>query len=355
MTNSVKTIVLYHENCTDGIFAAHAINAGGYGTERAIYVTVNYGNGKYPVTKEGVLDYLFRERKASNEVDDGGWERLATIDRTKLKEIELVVVDFCFPAQQIKWLVDVFKQVIILDHHKTAEADLSANFSAIETHPTLGTKYELKGEDPSVAYDDPSYAWFNMQRSGAVLAWSWVTDQPVPMSHMYVEDRDLWTFNYDNTKAFCAGVRGSGKLSFETITSTMHDGCEKLIELGKILNTYNSGLIDQALRTSSTPVTVKHGDYVYDGVLIDLSIKSLISETCDKAMSKGNLDFAIAYSYSTYGNFGCSARSREHVDISQLAVSHGGGGHKNAAGFHVPPDTLVSWLKSGEVTFLSKM
>ena len=178
----------------------------------------------------------------------------------------------------------------------------------------------------------------------------WASSKEVPLSHLYVEDRDLWKFNLVNTKDFCAGVRGRGKLSFATITSIMKD-TGKMVELGKVLNANNAELIEQVLRTSSTAVTMKQGEYVYDGVLIDLSVKALISEACNEAIVNGNLDFAIAYSFNTHGGFGLSARSRDGFDISQLATSHGGGGHKNAAGFHVDIDILVAWLKTGEVTF----
>ena len=350
MTKAIESIILYHENCTDGVFAAHALKMGGYNDDSSIFLSVNYGNGKYPDTKEGVLDYLFRERKPGSEVEDGGWERAASIDRGSLKTIELIVVDFCFPPHQIKWLVDTFRLVVILDHHKTAEADLAINFKAIKKHPTLGTMYALCGEDPSIIHDELSYAWFNMERSGAALAWMWTSSKEVPLSHLHVEDRDLWKFNLVNTKDFCAGVRGRGKLSFAAITSVMKDSRE-VIALGKVLNANNAELIEQVLRTSSTAVTMKQGEYVYDGVLIDLSVKALISETCNKAIVNGNLDFAIAYSFNTHGGFGLSARSRDGFDISQLATSHGGGGHENSAGFHVDIDTLVAWLKTGEVTF----
>ncbi len=39
------------------------------------------------------------------------------------------------------------------------------------------------------------------------------------------------------------------------------------------------------------------------------------------------------------GNFKVSARSGEHVDVSVIAVAHGGGGHKRAAGFSVQGDS----------------
>ena len=39
------------------------------------------------------------------------------------------------------------------------------------------------------------------------------------------------------------------------------------------------------------------------------------------------------------GSFKVSARSAEYVDVSRIAVAHGGGGHKRAAGFSVQGDS----------------
>jgi nanoRNase/pAp phosphatase (c-di-AMP/oligoRNAs hydrolase) len=41
----------------------------------------------------------------------------------------------------------------------------------------------------------------------------------------------------------------------------------------------------------------------------------------------------------------CSLRSNGDYDVSAIAKAFGGGGHKNAAGFEVPLETLVGWLK----------
>jgi len=41
----------------------------------------------------------------------------------------------------------------------------------------------------------------------------------------------------------------------------------------------------------------------------------------------------------------CSLRSNGDYDVSAIARSFGGGGHKNAAGFETDIDTLMSWLK----------
>jgi nanoRNase/pAp phosphatase (c-di-AMP/oligoRNAs hydrolase) len=41
----------------------------------------------------------------------------------------------------------------------------------------------------------------------------------------------------------------------------------------------------------------------------------------------------------------CSLRSNGDYDVSAIAKAFGGGGHRNAAGFQVPVETLLWWLK----------
>ena len=41
----------------------------------------------------------------------------------------------------------------------------------------------------------------------------------------------------------------------------------------------------------------------------------------------------------------CSLRSNGGYDVSTIAKVFGGGGHRNAAGFEVPIDVLLGWLK----------
>ena len=59
----------------------------------------------------------------------------------------------------------------------------------------------------------------------------------------------------------------------------------------------------------------------------------------------------------TPGKFRCSLRSKGIVDISGLALSHGGGGHRTAAGFPCPPlpaEQLKEWILEAVERLYSK-
>ena len=80
----------------------------------------------------------------------------------------LVIVDFSFPLTTLQTWESQGKKVFVIDHHKTAMADLSQFTNAL----------------------------FNMDESGASLTWlHYFPDQPIPAFIQYVKDRDLWNFN----------------------------------------------------------------------------------------------------------------------------------------------------------------
>lgn len=88
----MKNIVLYHGNCFDGIASAWA--AWKKFGDNAKYVPVTYPNDKLPVL---LLD----------------------------TDIEAVyIVDFSFKRDLLLALKERVNKLVVLDHHKTAEADL---------------------------------------------------------------------------------------------------------------------------------------------------------------------------------------------------------------------------------------
>ena len=110
--------VLYHKNCMDGKGAAYA--AWKKFGESAKYIEVNYGE---PVP----------------EMTDAS---------------EIYILDFSYPKDVLYKMAETAK-VVVLDHHKTAQADL----------------------------EGVEFAKFDMTKSGAVLAWEYFhPNSPTPMS-----------------------------------------------------------------------------------------------------------------------------------------------------------------------------
>src|SRR5438309_9630563 len=86
----------------------------------------------------------------------------------------VVILDFSYPREVLETMAREAEELVLLDHHKTAEADLAGL----------------------------PYAHFDMERSGAGLAWDYFfPGEPRPWLVDYVEDRDLWRFRLPDSKA----------------------------------------------------------------------------------------------------------------------------------------------------------
>ena len=55
--------------------------------------------------------------------------------------------------------------------------------------------------------------------------------------------------------------------------------------------------------------------------------------------------FGLLWSIDKDGQCKCSLRSNGDYDVSAIAKTFGGGGHRNAAGFTTSIQTLLEWIK----------
>ena len=91
---------------------------------------------------------------------------------------DVLIVDFSYPRPVLIEMEMVASRLRVYDHHKTAEADL----------------------------EGLSFCVFDMERSGAGLAWDELVGGERPWLIDYVEDRDLWRFALPDSKAVAAWV-----------------------------------------------------------------------------------------------------------------------------------------------------
>jgi oligoribonuclease NrnB/cAMP/cGMP phosphodiesterase (DHH superfamily) len=234
---------------------------------------------------------------------------------------DVLVLDFSWRTRdeniRLSKLADSFH---IIDHHKTAQE-------------------VLRGLD---------FATFDMNRSGAGLTWDYLfgtsgalgskewnpadpfktlTAQPRPWWVNYVEDRDLW-----NKKLICTE-------EVNAYIMTLPFTFEAWQELEKI--TWE----EAARRGAGALAHVEH--YVREGIkqaqkgtlnghpaLIVNALYMNISELAGE-LSKQSDGIGIGYFERGDGKMQFSLRSRNDLDVSEIAKSFGGGGHKNAAGFQM--------------------
>jgi oligoribonuclease NrnB/cAMP/cGMP phosphodiesterase (DHH superfamily) len=111
----------------------------------------------------------------------------------------VILVDFSYPEPVLRRMAEQARSLLVLDHHKTAAEALAWMPRAVThfdrprdpwTHHITEDAYLLECQGhPTCA------AWFNMEKSGARLAWEFFhPGTPVPHLVRHVEDRDLWRF-----------------------------------------------------------------------------------------------------------------------------------------------------------------
>lgn len=192
-----------------------------------------------------------------------------------------IIVDFSYPREVMEKLTGL---VVCLDHHKTAQEALG-------------------GLDKCV---------FDMDRSGAKLAWDWFGwEGSEPWFISYVQDRDLWRFKLEDSEIINIGLRVLVKEidDFNNI-SILH-----VREVGKYVSRYRDQLIDEHCKRA---LPLLDG-----GCYVRCTVGEITSEIGDR--------LGDTYKYVIIHNVGFSLRSKK-IDVSEIAKAHGGGGHFAAAG-----------------------
>lgn len=208
----------------------------------------------------------------------------------------VAIVDFSYPRQTILDLRDRCAGLVVLDHHITAQQ-------------------ELAGLD---------FAVFDMERCGARLAWGyWHDGKPVPALIDYVEDKDLWKFELPNSKEVSVALHSYPR-DFE-LWSRLN--VETLKIEGIALLRLQERMVDAACRRA------RWGSINGSSVPI-VNATEFRSEIANRLCRlHPEARFAAAYYDNQEGQRAWSLRSVGDFDVARVAREHGGGGHRNAAGF----------------------
>jgi len=278
---SNKILCIYHGGCADGMGALAAVQHSlGYENVEPFYGAY----GKPPPTQEQLL------------------------------RRDVVIVDFSYPKDVLNDMAKHAAAILVLDHHKTAEANLTTGGLAdnIEVH-------------------------FDMNRSGARMAWDMFNKQlPPPKMLLHIEDRDLWRFNIPGTKEITAALF-SYPMHYDTWYDLVINGdAESLRIEGQAL------LRDHKLKCSKLIADNSYMGKVagWDVPMINAPhfyASDIGNDMCDDGL------YPFAAVYSIDGEcikFSLRSVSKDQgIDVSEIAKLFGGGGHKNAAGFSVPVGT----------------
>lgn len=232
-----------------------------------------------------------------------------------VKDRDVIIVDFSYKRNALIEMAKQAKSILILDHHKSAEAELQNLPSNVEAH-------------------------FDMNRSGAMMAWEHFHPNKAPSDLViHVQDRDLWLFKRPQTKAFQANLF-SYEYTFEN--------WEMINNLCADDNKYHefvmAGLAIKRKHEKDVRELIKSAAYMgelFGYRVLFLNCPYFHSSEAGHIMAKG-MDFAVCY-YDNGEERVFSLRSDENgADVSLIAAQFGGGGHKHAAGFRTPSPKAIN-------------
>ena len=263
----MKTLCIYHGNCADGFGAALAVRIG-LGEDNVEFHKGIYGESPPDVTGRKVI-----------------------------------LVDFSYKRDVLLDMAENAMHILVIDHHKTAEADLV----------DLPTNIKVL---------------FDMTKSGAVMAWVYFhPTKPIPRLLLHIQDQDLWKFELEGTNEIMKSVF-SYPYDFSTWSEFL------TIDL---LELYNEGLaLDRKYRKDVAELT---NEYSFRAIIAGYNVPILNAPrmyTSGFRELKGKDELFTATYYDHAEGRTYSLRSSEEgIDVSKVAEIFGGGGHMNAAGFNV--------------------
>jgi uncharacterized protein len=270
------TIVIYHGDCTDGFTAAWSFHTLRPRVD-ASYVPAQHGQPPPDVTDKDVY-----------------------------------ILDFAYPRAELLRMEEKASSIMVLDHHKTAQADL----------------------------DGLPFCVFDMDRSGAGITWDYLAEgrEPRPWLINLVEDRDLWRYRYGEQTRDVNAYITTLPMTFETWDALLAGGPEVAAEKGsaiqRYVDAYGQKAIQHAVFRELGGVTVP---------IINITPQNA-SDHIDSLLKRyPDAPFGASFFLRGDGRWQFSLRSRGDFDVSEVAKSYGGGGHRAASGFVVD---ALPWLPS---------
>jgi nanoRNase/pAp phosphatase (c-di-AMP/oligoRNAs hydrolase) len=263
---------------------------------------------------------------------------LVAMDYTTPVDVELgrdrlvYIVDF---SMDINVMIDVFdacEKMVFLDHHEESEnrvRTLQEHARSVGAASTLFARYRADNSGAVMAYD---YMLQQYQRdSGMVHRLLQLTD-----FLKYVQDRDLWLWRFEKTKAVMTGLGLHPYDPYKYRELFIEHGTELsnvLAVPGQVLIANERTQVQNAIAQTGRTIDI----FNHTGIPLFNVPRFLTSEV--GAATYVNCPFVVCY-YDDAENRVFSLRSRKDggANVKELAEQYGGGGHHHAAGFSVPRD-----------------
>ena len=280
--------LIYHRNCPDGLAASwvylHCHKTRGLGTDHITLIPADAG--KVPTNLS--------------------W-----------KDHNVVMLDISFKKDDLLRIASEAANIFIIDHHQTAQTDLSGEFP------------------------ENVFLTFDMSKCGAQLAWDkWFPGRDYPWFIDVIADRDLWLWKNPHSKAIGRYFSEYGYFDshdkFEELLTWNGNDIDRSVEIGNVLLETDQKIV-KLYTKSAILCDFKTPEKTYKVYLTGCP-HQYASEVGHSLSSKSECDFAVMWRYSFSEDewqLSCrSSKDRPDIDLSVICSKFGsGGGHKQAAGF----------------------
>ena len=207
----------------------------------------------------------------------------------------IVIADFSYPRPILEELARDAASLQVLDHHVTAQQALAGL----------------------------PYAYFDLKKSGAVLAWEWAHQTPAPWLLLYIQDKDLWHWTLPGSREINAAL-ASYPMDFEQWDRFRQ---ETLEAEGRAILRYENEIVS---KIAAAAVLVN-----FEGHTVPAVQSTVLTSQIGERLSSAH-PFCVIW-HDRDGRRYFSLRSSEAgADVGAIAAKYGGGGHTHAAGFSVP-------------------
>ncbi|GIA98620.1 hypothetical protein VCSRO184_0270 [Vibrio cholerae] len=277
-----KTICIYHANCCDGMGAAWVVHQALNENDDVEFIAANYQD-----------------------------------ELPEVKDAHVIIVDFSFKQDQMRQLAKQAASVLVIDHHKTAQTELTDVFA-----------------------DGWIDLVYNVNKSGAMLTWEhFFPDQEPPELIKHIQDRDLWKFELHGTREINAALY-SYPMELEV--------WDKLMALD-VQQLYQEGVAIDRAHLKNVKGLVEY--CVFESVIAGYTVPTLncnymFASDAGNIMAEG-VPFSATYQETDgYRKYSLRSVPQGGIDVSEIAAKFGGGGHKHAAGFKIALSELSRLLRS---------
>ena len=300
----MKPLCIYHDKCADGFTSAWAVY-----------------------------------KALGNEVEFfGGVHQNPPPDVTGR---DVIMVDFSYKRPVLDAMTKTARSILVLDHHKTAEADLAADGNYVVDYGAYTGVVDWDRHQRNVSLDNMEgcpyariYRVFDMNRSGALIAWEFFhPGKDVPNLVQYVSDRDLWQFKLPLSREVNAYIFAHDYefRNWDYLDAMMRDhmGVQQVGDMGGAIEKKHHKDVAELTAAFKRRMTIG-GHEVWVA-----NIPYTLTSDAGHLMAKGE-PFAACYWDTPEGRVFSLRSTDEGLDVSQIAKQYGGGGHRNASGFRLP-------------------